>query len=137
MVLDEQAWKKRRCTDGFVLLVAHPGLPQSAARLWVAWFNGQRLFGAPRVPSTGGGRSDVPSAPITPSRGGWMQPTVPMESSGRFGETHKVNDLIRQIASGESETLELKRSTAQLGAAAKTICAFLNGQGWQGGHRRR
>ena len=33
MVLDEQAWKKRRSTDGFVLLVAHPELPQSAAEL--------------------------------------------------------------------------------------------------------
>ena len=31
--LDEAAWKKRRSTDGFVLLVAHPDLPQTAAEL--------------------------------------------------------------------------------------------------------
>jgi transposase len=33
LVLDEAAWKKRRSTDGFVLLVAHPELPQSAAEM--------------------------------------------------------------------------------------------------------
>jgi len=31
--LDEQAWKDRRSTDGFVLLVAHPELPHSAQQL--------------------------------------------------------------------------------------------------------
>jgi len=30
---DEAAWQKRRSTDGFVLLVAHPDLPQTAAEL--------------------------------------------------------------------------------------------------------
>jgi transposase len=30
---DETAWNKRRSTDGFVLLVAHPELPQSAAEM--------------------------------------------------------------------------------------------------------
>lgn len=33
LVLDEDAYKRRRRTDGFVLLVAHPELPQSAADL--------------------------------------------------------------------------------------------------------
>lgn len=33
LVFDEEAWKKRRSTDGFVLLVAHPELPQTAAEL--------------------------------------------------------------------------------------------------------
>ncbi|MCC7383262.1 MAG: putative DNA binding domain-containing protein [Deltaproteobacteria bacterium] len=32
-------------------------------------------------------------------------------------------------AQGESETLELKRSTAELRRAGETLCAFLNGQG--------
>jgi ATP-dependent DNA helicase RecG len=33
------------------------------------------------------------------------------------------------IAQGESETLELKRSTAQLRRAGESLCAFLNGEG--------
>ncbi len=33
------------------------------------------------------------------------------------------------IAEGESETLELKRSTAELKRAGETLCAFLNGDG--------
>ncbi len=33
------------------------------------------------------------------------------------------------IAPGESETLELKRSTAKLKRASETLCAFLNGEG--------
>ena len=37
-----------------------------------------------------------------------------------------ITDL---IARGESETLELKRSTAQLPRAGQTLCAFLNGEG--------
>ncbi|MDX9982063.1 MAG: ATP-binding protein, partial [Lentisphaeria bacterium] len=32
-------------------------------------------------------------------------------------------------ASGESDTLELKQSTAQLGSACETLCGFLNGKG--------
>ncbi len=40
-----------------------------------------------------------------------------------------MDALARQIAAGESETLELKRSTAQLPRAGKTLCAFLNGGG--------
>ena len=35
------------------------------------------------------------------------------------------------IAQGESETLELKRSTAELKRAGETLCAFLNGEGGQ------
>lgn len=38
-------------------------------------------------------------------------------------------EIRRQIAAGESETLELKRSTGQLNAAGKTLCAFLNAEG--------
>jgi len=38
-------------------------------------------------------------------------------------------DLNRIIASGESETLELKKSTAELGRAGESLCGFLNGQG--------
>ncbi len=37
--------------------------------------------------------------------------------------------LARQIAAGESEILELKRSTAQLPRAGQTLCAFLNAGG--------
>lgn len=35
------------------------------------------------------------------------------------------------IARGESETLEFKRSTAELRRAGETLCAFLNGEGGQ------
>lgn len=35
------------------------------------------------------------------------------------------------IAHGESETLEFKRSTAELRRAGETLCAFLNGEGGQ------
>ncbi len=37
--------------------------------------------------------------------------------------------LTQLIAQGESETLELKRSTAELKRAGETLCAFLNGEG--------
>ena len=40
-----------------------------------------------------------------------------------------MNDLEDLIRSGESETLEFKRSTGQLGEAMKALCAFLNGRG--------
>jgi hypothetical protein len=33
------------------------------------------------------------------------------------------------FAQGESETLELKRSTGALWRAGETLCAFLNGEG--------
>ncbi len=35
------------------------------------------------------------------------------------------------VARGESETLELKKSTAQLNRTGETLCAFLNGEGGQ------
>jgi ATP-dependent DNA helicase RecG len=35
------------------------------------------------------------------------------------------------VALGESETLEFKRSTAELRRAGETLCAFLNGDGGQ------
>lgn len=35
------------------------------------------------------------------------------------------------IAQGESETLEFKRSTAELQRAGQTLCGFLNGDGGQ------
>jgi len=38
-------------------------------------------------------------------------------------------DMEKLVAQGESETLEMKRSTAQLPRAGETLCAFLNGQG--------
>ena len=40
-----------------------------------------------------------------------------------------MDDLARAIQAGESETLELKRSTALLTRAGETLCAFLNGLG--------
>ena len=40
-----------------------------------------------------------------------------------------THNLERLIADGESETLELKRSTGQLKRAGQTLCAFLNGEG--------
>lgn len=42
---------------------------------------------------------------------------------------YALRNLEIQIAAGESETLELKRSTGQLNPAGQTLCAFLNGQG--------
>jgi ATP-dependent DNA helicase RecG len=42
-----------------------------------------------------------------------------------------MRDLERLIAGGESETLELKRSTALLTRAGETLCAFLNSDGGQ------
>jgi ATP-dependent DNA helicase RecG len=38
----------------------------------------------------------------------------------------RVREPEREIAGGESETVELKRSTGQLRRAAETLCAFLN-----------
>ena len=40
-----------------------------------------------------------------------------------------LDTLRALIAQGESETLELKRSTAELRRAGETLCAFLNGDG--------
>ncbi len=41
----------------------------------------------------------------------------------------KLNDLENLIEQGESATLEFKKSTSNLKAAAETLCAFLNGKG--------
>jgi len=38
-------------------------------------------------------------------------------------------DIHREVATGESETLEIKRSTVQLNGAGQTLRAFLNGDG--------
>lgn len=38
-------------------------------------------------------------------------------------------ELSQLIAQGESETLEFKRSTAEMKRAGETLCAFLNGEG--------
>jgi ATP-dependent DNA helicase RecG len=40
-------------------------------------------------------------------------------------------DIRALASSGESETLEFKRSTGQLSRAGETLCAFLNGRGGQ------
>lgn len=40
-----------------------------------------------------------------------------------------LDALKRLVAQGESERLELKRSTGQRTEAAKTVCALLNGLG--------
>lgn len=40
-----------------------------------------------------------------------------------------LEDLQRRVAGGESETLELKKTTGQLSRAGKTLCGFLNGRG--------
>jgi len=40
-----------------------------------------------------------------------------------------MSDLEWLIAGGESETLELKRSTGQLNRAGQTLCGFLNHAG--------
>lgn len=40
-----------------------------------------------------------------------------------------INEIQALITEGESETLELKKSTAKLNAAFETICGFLNGSG--------
>jgi ATP-dependent DNA helicase RecG len=41
----------------------------------------------------------------------------------------RMYELEHEIRAGESETLELKRSTSQLARAGETLCAFLNGRG--------
>ena len=41
----------------------------------------------------------------------------------------ELNELQRIVEAGESETVEFKRSTAQLRRAGETLCAFLNGPG--------
>ena len=43
--------------------------------------------------------------------------------------TMDLEAISRAAARGESETLELKRSTGQLKAAGRTLCAFLNADG--------
>lgn len=43
----------------------------------------------------------------------------------------ELNDLQKIVATGESETVELKRSTGQLSRAGETLCGFLNGNGGQ------
>lgn len=40
-----------------------------------------------------------------------------------------IDEVQRLAAQGESETLELKKSTAQLDRAGETLCGFLNGRG--------
>ena len=40
-----------------------------------------------------------------------------------------LKDLQSIVAAGESETVEFKKSTAQLPRAGETLCAFLNGNG--------
>jgi hypothetical protein len=42
-----------------------------------------------------------------------------------------LQDLEQIAASGESVTVEFKKSTAQLPRVGETLCAFLNGQGGQ------
>ena len=39
------------------------------------------------------------------------------------------DELQRIVAAGEGETVEFKKSTAQLSHAGETICGFLNGRG--------
>jgi len=39
----------------------------------------------------------------------------------------KLERLKKLVAAGESETVEFKKSTAQLPRAGETLCAFLNG----------
>ena len=41
----------------------------------------------------------------------------------------KLDKLILLVKQGESENLEFKKTTSQRTAAAKTVCAFLNGHG--------
>lgn len=41
----------------------------------------------------------------------------------------KLAEVERLVAQGESETLELKRSSGQLARAGETLCGMLNGQG--------
>ena len=40
-----------------------------------------------------------------------------------------LEELQRLVAAGESENLELKKTTGQRTEAAKTVCALLNGLG--------
>lgn len=41
----------------------------------------------------------------------------------------KLTDIERMVSGGESETLELKKTTGQLNRGAETLCAFLNADG--------
>jgi ATP-dependent DNA helicase RecG len=40
-----------------------------------------------------------------------------------------VSDVERMVVGGESETIELKKSTAEIIGACRTLCGFLNGRG--------
>ncbi|TLU81951.1 MAG: ATP-binding protein [Chlorobium sp.] len=41
------------------------------------------------------------------------------------------NELQKSIAAGESQTLELKKSTAEKERACRSLCALANGDGGQ------
>lgn len=43
----------------------------------------------------------------------------------------ELTDIERLVAAGEGETVEFKKSTAQLQRAGETLCAFLNAAGGQ------
>jgi len=47
----------------------------------------------------------------------------------RGGASVDRREIEQLVAEGESETLELKKSTGQLGRAGETLCSFLNGGG--------
>lgn len=48
-----------------------------------------------------------------------------------------IDDIYNLAASGESEALELKQSTAQLGTACESLCGFLNSRQARHGAGRR
>ena len=66
----------------------------------------------------------------TETSGGDEGRSGPSPDKGKADELmHALRDLEELIAAGESETLELKRSTGQLNPAGQALCAFLNSQG--------
>jgi hypothetical protein len=51
-----------------------------------------------------------------------------MRASGNPVSPKQLTDLLKK---GEGETLEFKRSTAELQGAMQSLCAFMNGAGGQ------
>jgi len=63
---------------------------------------------------------------------GYSPGTAREPGVGRWPSVEKGMDLEavkRLVMAGESETVEFKRSTAELNRVGETLCAFLNGQG--------
>ena len=66
-----------------------------------------------------------------PFSGAFRKPVMERLEQGllRYWRDSNENEIVKLLKRGESETLEFKKSTAQLDKALKSICAFLNHKG--------